>query len=308
MDVEIEKQNGDKVLLSEIGGNVQDFIVSSISLDTIYESHEGRHGRQDMGAYYEDRTITVPVYFHAYELLHVPLLRDKLFAILNSNEPFYIRELRRPKMRQYAFIEPTEQARMKEGTEDVFVGGKRYLVRPSSDFSFEQEGLYGFTEIEFETVGLPFAESIGTSLDLEESGALQPEIWSHGMGLSFEKESQKYTHKVEEEQEFRIYNASNVAFPVPFQIDFTITISEVGGGDDGIRVTNVTNGSQLTFNGDMGNDDTLVYDKAKVTRNSLNALNEADKEFLTLSTGWNTLRMERASSAKIAVDTRFYYI
>ncbi|SDJ19745.1 phage tail domain-containing protein [Natribacillus halophilus] len=307
MDVEIEKKNGEKILLSEAGAMVKDFIVSSISLDPSYESHQGRHGRLDMGAYYEDRDITVPIFFHAYDLLHFPLMRDKLFSILNSNEAFYIRELRRPKKMQYAFIDVNERSRQKEGTDNVFVGGKRYLVRPASSFVFEQEELHGFTEVEFETTELPFAESIGTSLELESDGSLQPEIWGHGMGLSFEHDSQKYTHEVSDGQTFHIYNASNVAFPVPFHIDFKIIIESVSGGVDGIRVVNETNNSRITFNGELSSSDTLTYDRAQVMLNNLNALGDADKEFLTLATGWNTLRMERASSAQIAVDTRFYY-
>jgi len=169
MDVEITKQNGKIFKLSDYDIIVRDFIVGSIEILPTYSEIEGRHGHVNMGATYGTRVISVPFYFKANDLLDYPLLRDLLFELTVDTEPFYVRELRREVF---------------QGDDNKYVGGKRYLVRLVNSFDIEQTYKYGFGELSFETTDLPFAESVGTTQDIQENGInADDELWGFGMGL-----------------------------------------------------------------------------------------------------------------------------
>ena len=172
MDVEITKKNGESFRLSEYDVQAQDFNVSSIELLPTYGSIEGRSGAVDYGADYGGRTISVPFYLRAYDMHDYPLLRDELFSLVTTKESFYIRELRRP----------SEFTPCDDGYDDRYVGGKRYLVRLSNVIDLDQQRTYGFGEMVFETTELPFAESIGTSADIDnpELIPLIPDLWEQG--------------------------------------------------------------------------------------------------------------------------------
>src|SRR5699024_4736607 len=113
-----------------------------------------------------------PFYLRAYDMHDYPLLRDKLFSLVTTKESFYIRELRRP----------SEFTTCDGGYDDRYVGGKRYLVRLSNVIELDQQRTYGFCEMVFDTTELPFAESIGTSADIDspELIPLVPGLWEQG--------------------------------------------------------------------------------------------------------------------------------
>src|SRR5690625_4219481 len=145
MDVEITKANGSSYRLSDHDVVVRDFVVSSIEMSPSYSEVDGRHGRLDMGATYGSRTIRLPFYLDAHDLPDVALLRDKLFELVTDVEPFYIREMRRPKYASMHFCDG-------EGDEyaDKYAGGKRNKVRlTSTAFEIEQIFSYGCGEVVF---------------------------------------------------------------------------------------------------------------------------------------------------------------
>src|SRR5699024_9978995 len=113
--------------------------------------------------------ISVPIVFKSVDLLDYPLLRDKLFDIFYPSGYLYIQELRRPKNLAYKFVDFGQKAEYEDGTDNVLVGGKRYKVRIADSFNFEQFKTYGKAELNFVTVGLPFAESIYTTKELHDT-------------------------------------------------------------------------------------------------------------------------------------------
>src|SRR5690625_533110 len=287
MDVEITKKNGESFKLSEYDIQAQDFNVSSIELMPTYGSIEGRSGAVDYGADYGSRTISVPFYLRAYDMLDYPLLRDDLFAMIASRESFYTRELRRP----------TEFTTCDDGYDDEYVGGKRYLVRLSNVIDLDQQRTYGFGEMVFETTELPFAESIGTTADIDKHGLLySQELWSYGMGLSYDEETHKYTHNT---NTFRIYNAGNVEVH-PFEQDLKITIANA---TKGYKLTNTTTGDVFEYTGATGG--TIELNGANVTVNSLQAFRDTNKRYISLAPGWNTFT--QSQNKKVAFNFRYYY-
>jgi len=299
MDVEITKMDGTKTKLSEIGVEVRDFIVSSIELRPIYSMIEGRSGHVNMGADYGDRTITVPFYFKAGDLHGVALSRDELFGLVTEADPFFVREMRRLKEHPgYICDDPSDDRVYKVNDYDnLFVGGKRYKVRLASSFDIEQVYRYGFGELVFETTDLPFAESIGTTADIDREGisAIQAR-WGFGMGLISDDESLRYTHST---TAFKIFNAGNVAVN-PFEHELKIAIE---GVSNGYELENLTTGDVFKVTENMSGN--LVIDGAEITNNGLQAFRKTNRRYITLAPGWNYIRQNRA--IKTTWDFRFYY-
>lgn len=304
IDIQIKKENGESFTFEQYGIIVKDFIVSSIPLDPVYAKPEGSDRRVDYGATYDARTIKVPFEARAHDLHDYPLIRDFLFEKINDKEPFYIREMRRTKKLAYAFVDTNEAPRMMEGTENRLLGGKRYLVRLQNTFDLDQMELDGEGELIFETTELPFAESIGTTQDIQRNGiSANDELWGFGMGLIADDDSLKYTQTG---TSFRIYNAGNVSIH-PFEQDLKITISNIQGSNSFFELKNETNGTVFRVNETVSNDKTIVLNGPTITINSLNEFRKTNKTYVELVTGWNQFKIAGATNATVSFDFRFYY-
>ncbi|MGE7869594.1 phage tail domain-containing protein [Bacillus paramycoides] len=292
MDVQITRMNGQTIKLSDINVQVQDFRVGSMEPRPTYLEVEGINGRIHTGSAYGVRTITVPFYFKAQDLLDVAITRDKLFEVILSAEPFYVRELRRIDY---------------QSGDNLFVGGKRYKVNVSSTFDIDQQLKYGFGELEFETSDLPFAESIGKSSDIQRDGIdVSSGLWGAGMGIIVDPASHKYKHNAVLGQQFKIYNPGNI--PVhPFEQEMKMTISNVAGSTAGFMLKNRTNLSAATITVPLAVSDTIVYDGPNIRRNGLEFLRNTKKNFIELVPGWSTLEIFNCTSATLEFDFRFYY-
>lgn len=292
MDVQITRMNGQTMKLSDINVQVQDFRVGSIEIRPTYLDVEGTSGRIHTGSTYGVRTITIPFYFKGQDLLDFAMIRDKLFEVITSVEPFYVRELRRLEY---------------QNGDNLFIGGKRYKVQLSSTFDADQQFKYGFGELQFETTDLPFAESIGKSSDIQRDGVTSTSgLWGVGMGIMTDPASKIYKHKAVAGQRFQIFNPGNV--PVhPFEQELKIVISDVVGGSTGFMVKNLTNFSTATINYALSSSDIVIYNGPNIGRNGLEFLRNTKKDFIELVPGWNTFEVFNCTSATIEFDFRFYY-
>lgn len=305
IDIQIKKENGESFTFEQYGIIVKDFVVSSIPIDPVYAKPEGSDRRVDYGATYDARTIKVPFEARAHDLHDYPLLRDFLFEKILDKEPFYIREMRRAKKLAYAFVDTDEAPRMMEGTENRFIGGKRYLVRLQNTFDLDQMELDGEGELIFETTELPFAESIGTTQDIQRNGiSANEELWGFGMGLIADDDSLKYTHTG---TTFRIYNAGNVPIH-PFDQELKITISNIQGSGSFLQLRNNTNGTTFRVNDSSLNGKTIVIDGPEIKINSLQEFRKTNRKYIELDTGWNQFTLTGATSAKVEFDFPFYYM
>ena len=169
MDVEIVKKNGRKFRLSDYGV-VKDFVVDSIDREVVRDSVDGRPGSLEYGVYDGDRSISVPFILKAKDLHDYAHLRDELYSLLGDREPFYIREMRRPKTLQYDFVGFGQKPKWSSQTDNEYVNGKQYLVRLDNALSPSQKGIRGEVTLEFVTSGLPYAETTYTTLELHDSG------------------------------------------------------------------------------------------------------------------------------------------
>lgn len=308
MDAQINKFNGESFTFEQYGILVKDFVVSSIPLESVYGEVEGSDRTVDYGAIFTSRTITVPFEMMSYDLLDFPLLRDTLFGLVVDKQSFYIREMRRAKPLAYNFVDTNEPAEMDPDTDNQLVGGKRYLVRLQNSFELEQMLIYGEGELVLETTELPFAESIGTTQDIEQKGiSANDELWGFGMGLIADDDSLVYSHSPMPNVSFYIYNAGNVSVH-PFEQDLKVTMQLINGSNDFFQLENKTNGSLFRVNEGVTIDKTIVIEGANATSNGLQYLRNTNKGFLSLEPGWNEFIMTGAERARVEFDFRFYYL
>ncbi|MBM7600418.1 hypothetical protein JOC34_002809 [Virgibacillus halotolerans] len=290
MDVQITKMNGDSFRLSEYDVTVRDFIVGSIPVTGLYGTVEGRAGTVDYGADFGQRPITVPFYMEANDMADYPLLRDELFALVISQEPFYIREIRR--------------AEYQTG-DNRLISGKRYKVRIAGEFNIEQQFRYGFGELAFETVDLPYAESVGTTQDIQRDGiSSESELWGFGIGLQSDDKTLDYTFSG---TDFPVFNAGNVGIH-PFMQEMKITIKNTEESTGYIELKNKTNGTSIRINEGIKDDQIISINGANVTINNLVIdPRKTNRGVLQISPGWNEFTILGAAGINIDFDFRFYY-
>ena len=179
--------------------------VESIEIEKDYKTKENTNGRIRLSTQYRKRNIKVECYVMSTKLNDNPRLRDEFYALTTSKDPILIRELRRTVPLNYRFIQPT-----KDDYQDIdeynnlvlnhepfnnnyYVNGRQYQVICNGVIEPKEVGRKIQFSLDFETDELPFAESIGTSLELEKRP--DRELWSNDMLIPFDEEDarRKYT-------------------------------------------------------------------------------------------------------------------
>lgn len=257
-----------------------DIFISSIDKERITDRVEGSNRKTNYGFTYNERDIQLSILLKAYDTQDYRLLRDETYALFNRSDTFYIVEKNNP--------------------------GKRYLVSVDEKFIPDRiPGNQRFAEVTINCVmpELPFAESIAKTSDIT-NGILRysDEMWSYGMGLSYDDDSQQYVHAG---TSFKIWNAGNVTIN-PFEMDLKIKIDPIHQSPDYFEMTNKT--TKETFRVDEGmQGDSILIDGANVTINSLQALRKTNKQFISLVPGWNEFELKGTGSSRVEFDFRYYY-
>ncbi|WP_200415935.1 phage tail domain-containing protein [Virgibacillus salexigens] len=184
---------------------LRDIVSTNINIPSIPFANNWQGGSEGIlpirtGVDVEQRPIEVTFESKAFDYLDYQLLRDELYSILGFDKPMYLVDIRQP--------------------------GKRYKVVLESSFTpTRNNATNGTYTVPFTTEETPYAESIGTTQDIQLNGIdADSELWGFGMGLIANDESLIYTH---ETNEFRIFNAGNRPIH-PFQQELKITISDIG--------------------------------------------------------------------------------
>lgn len=293
MDINITKGDTSK-RLSDIGVNAKDFVVSSIEIEVDKDKLEGRDGYRDNGATFGERTIVVPFYFEAHDLLDVPLLRDDLFRLVLDKRPFYIQEMRRAHRQSYPFVRPDEPAPAIVDNHELFQ--KRYKVRLANVFEIEQMLNFGEGELVFVTVDSPFAESVGTT---QSELTFPAEAWQIGQGLMFDE--CKYIHST---KFFSIYNAGDITLD---PIDYPMTIGYFGPSNN-LEIYNETTGDVWKYTGSSTEGEMITLEGVRSLKNGDSIFPDTNMKLITLAPGWNDFALSGTTGEfLISFDHRFYY-
>lgn len=254
------------------------------STNFINEWSGGEDGIPPMfsGATIQQKQIEVTIELIAHDYLDYQLLRDELYGIFNFNKSLYIVDKRQR--------------------------GKRHKVIMDSNFIPERHNLInGTAVIPFITCEPHFAESIGTTQDIEKNGVDANEgLWGFGMGLQSLDETYVYSFNVIKNEQFGVYNAGNILVH-PFSHELKITISNVIGSTNHLELKN-SNGTLFRINEKVDKNQTIVLDGANVTSNGLVIdPRTTNRGFIQLNPQWNWLSIKGADSARVSFDFRFYY-
>lgn len=299
MDVEIVKQNGQSFRLSDYGV-VQDFVVHSIDRSVVRDPIDGRSGLQDYGVEIGDRTIEVPMIFKAADLHDYAHLRDELYGLLDDSEPFYIREMRRPKALQYDFVDFGQKPKWEAQTDNEYVNGKQYKVRLNSTLTPEQRSLSGEISIEFVTSGIPYAESIYTSLELHDSG-YDATAEKYGLVDNIDVEKVKYRFT---ESNFTVYNAGNVTVE-PENMELVIQISNASTTGT-LSLKNITTGEEFRLTKSLS-ERHISLRGMNILDGTVNAFRDSNRRLISLVPGDNQFEITGATFSQVWFEFRFLY-
>ena len=302
MDVEIVKSNGQKFRLSDYGV-VQDFVVNSIDRSVTRESVDGRKGSVDYGTNIGDRSISVPMIFKASDLHDYAHLRDELFGILDDDEPFYIREMRRKDYLQYEFVDFGQSPTWSNGVENEYVNGKNYKVRLDSSISPEQwdDKPNGDITIEFVTSGLPFAESIYTTLELHDSG-YSATVEKYGLVDNIDDEKVKYRFT---EKNFTVYNAGNVIIE-PESMLLSIIVNAVQS-DNNFTIRNKTTGEEIVLKRASAGSHFRIQGMVISLGSITNIFRDTNRRFISLVPGDNQFEILNGTFEEIRFEFKYLY-
>lgn len=318
MDIEIKKKDGQRYTLNDFGFKVTNVTVESIEKETDYEKKENTSGRILLSSQYRKRTITVDCYVVSTKLNDNSRLRDEFYSLTNSNEPIHIRELRRTVPLNYRFVQPTEDDYQEIDEYNVlvfnhepfndnhYVNGRQYQVMCSDVVVPEENGRKINFSIKFETVELPFAESIGTSLELEKRP--DRELWSNDMLIPFDEEDARRRYSFTNIYNNSVYYHGNVPND-QFNLFKKVTVV-LGKNVKATEIFKFTLGNSdvMTIEGaNLKKGDKIVYDGVQTFRNGIpinDLVSNAQPKFYP---GWNNFEFNQQVKS-VTFDLKFYYL
>lgn len=246
--------------------------IPSLEVNHTTEKVEGR-GDLVVGTEYKQRVITVTLLYKVQDICDYDLLRDELNAIFARDEAFYISFKR-------------EQ-------------WKRYKVRLVQQLALEPTSVKKYVDIQFRMDDL-FAESVGTSLDLQNLGEWDSDIWGFGSGIDYDTRY-NYTFNA---NSFVVKNIGNQSVD-PRKSGLEITLKGVFGSY--VQITNHTTGDVYKFNNPLSSTDTLKLVGVRTLKNSLSAFKHTNHKLLTLAKGENLITVEGGTVNSIVFNFKFLY-
>lgn len=292
MDLEIIKDNK-SYLLSDYDIHVQDIRVSSIPLITNRQEIDGFPGSLDYGSYYGDRPITVDFYIKARDDHDYPHLRDLLFELLVDTKLYYIREVR-------TTGEYEDDSYCNQKKVESYVNGKQYHVAVNNTIDLDQVMKVGFGTIEYLTSNLPFAESIYTTKELNDTG-YSATAEKYGLVDNINDEFTQYRFT---DNKFSVWNAGNVTV-APEQMYLKITAHNVTSDKD-FTIRNKTTGEEFVYRNAL-NQQPIYIDGVSVKVHKANVFRDTNKRLISLAPGKNEFEILNGTFNRIDFDFRFYY-
>jgi len=224
-------------------------------------------------SYYGTRQIDVELYYKAEDIYDFYLLRDELNHLFSMKESFYIIFKREP--------------------------GKRYLVQMASQLTLEPSSSSRSFTVSF-ILEKKFAESVGTSFDLQNRKEWDEDLWQYGMGIDWDEEYQyEFTSN-----SFSLYNIGNERID-PRYDQLEVTVKAVTS--EYLQIRNTTSGDVYRFNGALTSNDTLILSGVKSLKNGLSVFSNTNKKLISLAPGVNNFVVEGGTVQSIAFNFRFLY-
>lgn len=259
-----------------VGLNPLDFSVSNIKKERVEEVIDGIPGNVDYGFNYSSRSLTLNFYTEHFHGEHdYRLLRNELYALLDSHEYLYISENSLP-------------SRILRITIDDEIIPERYGA------------WYSQVEVSARVSGLPFWRTKYTTQDIQNTG-YSSLVEQYGLADGIHIDYPNYTYTVDE---FYIWNGGNVEID-PRNMPLKITIEGVTSPGN-FSIESFTNGDKFIYKEPLNNQ-TLTLDGTKVLVGVNNKLRDSNRKFLRINLKRNTLKIKNGTFSKVKVEFPFYY-
>ncbi|WP_185160560.1 phage tail domain-containing protein [Mammaliicoccus sciuri] len=301
IDLEIVK-DGEKYRLNNnsITGDVltvDSFNVDGLDYKYTYENIDGINGRFSTSKRTDARKGTLLVSYNVNKISSAEHLKIKLATLLSGE--FFIRELA-PSEIEIPFQRIGER---NFNFEPNYVSGRTIKMQLTAPISFDVTELNGQIEILFETVDLPYYQSVGRSLDLE-SGR-QSSLWSSDMLLDWETNSASRKYTFENIRTGNVYYHGTAPIE-QFNQDCTVTITLSESTDEFNWY--LTKSDMMEIKGlNLKGGDVIKFDGLQTFRNG-QPINEYTRlNFPKLQPGINTFNFSQRVE-KVVFDLKFYYL
>ena len=207
-DIEIIKDNKKyKVSNNTFTGSVLEVVsydVKGSGYDREYSTVNGAQGRFFNSVYEEKKTVSLRLRYQVDKMAQVTHLKSNLQALLRGH--YYLRELSTPDTSiKYEDIFNTKPQEF----ELDYVDGRQIFVGLVNAISIDTTQTSGEFELEFETIDLPYFESIAYSTDLE-SESRSVEKWAVSDNLPFNVNDNKRNYTFHDTKICNVYYAGTV--------------------------------------------------------------------------------------------------
>lgn len=309
-DIEIIK-DGKKYRVSNntFTGSVLEVVsydVKGSGYDREYSKVEGTQGRFFNSVYEEKKIVILKLRYEVDKMAQVTHLKSNLQALLRGH--YYLRELSTPDTSiKYEDIFNTQPQEF----ELDYVDGRQIFVGLVNAISIDTTQTAGEFELEFETVELPYFESIAYSTDLE-SESRSVEKWAVSDNLPFEVNDGKRQYTFHDTKICNVYYAGTVEINQINQdstVEVTLAENVSKNDKNGTTFYMVESGDVINIKGlELKAGDTIKFDGIHTFRNGLNidAYNVSRRN-PTLIPGWNTFRSTKLMQ-KVVFKHKEYYM
>lgn len=309
-DIEIIKDNKKyKVSNNTFTGSVLEVVsydVKGSGYDREYSTVNGAQGRFFNSVYEEKKTVSLRLRYQVDKMAQVTHLKSNLQALLRGH--YYLRELSTPDTSiKYEDIFNTKPQEF----ELDYVDGRQIFVGLVNAISIDTTQTAGEFELEFETIELPYFESIAYSTDLE-SESRSVEKWAVSDNLPFNVNDNKRNYTFHDTKICNVYYAGTVEINQINQdstVEVTLAENVSKNDKNGTTFYMVESGDVINIKGlELKAGDTIKFDGIHTFRNGLNidAYNVSRRN-PTLIPGWNTFRSTKLMQ-KVVFKHKEYYM
>lgn len=261
-DVEIVKNS--KYRISDNSFTGKDLVVASFNVEgaeyeRTFETVDRVNGRFLTANREEYKTVKMTLQYNVEKPAYAAYLKSKIQALFSGS--FYMRELAtNDNTVPYIGIGQRDHS-----FELDYVDGRQIKVVLTSPVSFDTTQTSGVIDLEFETIGSPYFESIAYSTELEKDPNLN--YWDVGTELSFDKEDIYRKCTFENLMDGWLYYAGDVTIN-QFTQDFTTTITL--GENTSLFRFYISDSDLMEIKGlKLKKGDKIVFDGMRTCRNGI---------------------------------------
>lgn len=301
IDVEIIK-GGESHLVSNnrITGTsleVLSFIPGDIQQNNVFRDDIDGRNRLYAGSEDKYRTINMSVRACAYDAQDVSHLRDAVNELFDG--VYYLREMR-IRSHDVQFELPGASTGGMQQSEPEYVNGKQIQVTKVNSIDIDDSDLRAVFNVEFETVDLPYFESIYTTKELNDTG-YDAVVERYGLVDGIDSDNTQYVFT---SHHFDVYNAGNVKVE-PESMYLKITIKGLRT-DGSFKLTNMTTGEAFKFTKAVRGK-SITLDGMVVRESVYNALRDTNRQFVSLVPGKNTFEVSGGIFDYAIINFKYYY-